>query len=645
MQTSKIGYFFLLCTLISSSLVAQTYLGEEEGLEYLLFDEIPSVMVASKKAEKISDAPGVITVVTSDEIKNFGSVTFWDILQRLGNIQPMGSHLFRDNVVVARGALFNHYENHVLFLIDGRPFRDGSGGGYNATLYQGFPVEMIDRLEIIRGPGSVLYGSNAFDAVINIITKTPGAGTTMSVMGGGGSYGATLGQTMFGYAGDQLKIIANVNYYDDDGWDYESFTAHPALGVQQSSIEYGQEFLTETIGLQYKNFTLNAFHSELDRTIVGIIPAWLVTGGQGDLLNMEYEFIDLGYSQLLGTNHELKTNLTYNRSFFELTGSLEAAISYLGEISLSGSLTETLNYLVGVTVEKPERDQENDELQKIVDYDLTNWSAYAQVDYRPSEKLKLFFGLQHNSPEDISSVTVPRIGGIYYFTPDSGLKVFYSEAFRAAGPIETLVYYPGVILGNQDLEPEIVKTVDCQLFYNNSTLQSSLTVFTSKYEDLVARVIHPTFVPATTTFVNSDELETFGVELEAKIKFTDHLYATLFGSWKEEKDDKLLTPDYMIKCGVSYTPMQGLQFGLFDSFFGEAQKNSGTRLNPEADGAHIVTLNCSFQPTSLPNLTFNVWVRNLFEEEYYFPEFSKGWVNTLPLELDRSVYGKVTLKF
>ena len=173
------------------SVVPSNVVAAAEGTsEQMLFMEIPSIITASKKQEKIQEAPAVVTVITAEEIKDFGCDTLYDVLQRLTSVQMAGSHMLPDNISVIRGDLETHYDNHVLILINGRPFRDSISGGQNGPLYQIFPVDVIDHIEFVRGPGSVLYGSDAFQGVINIITKKPAEGFSAELTAGGGSFGA-----------------------------------------------------------------------------------------------------------------------------------------------------------------------------------------------------------------------------------------------------------------------------------------------------------------------------------------------------------------------------------------------------------------------------------------------------------------------
>ena len=164
---------FILVFFIALTPVKPLFSSEQEFNDLLEMDieELITISIASKREESIENAPGVISIITSDEIKLFGAQNLRDILNRQTNMLVVGSHLFPDNQVSLRAALSAIEDNQVLYLLNGRPFTNTLGGGVHMDIYFNFPIDIIDQIEIIRGPGSVLYGTNAFTGIINIKTK------------------------------------------------------------------------------------------------------------------------------------------------------------------------------------------------------------------------------------------------------------------------------------------------------------------------------------------------------------------------------------------------------------------------------------------------------------------------------------------
>jgi outer membrane receptor for ferrienterochelin and colicin len=129
------------------------------------------VTTASRFEDKLSDAPSIMSVVTSDELRRFSGLTLNEILQTVPGLTGSTQFFIDRSMVSALGDQTKTDGSHILFLINGRPTREVMDGGIISDLLESFPVDILERIEVIKGPGSVLYGSNAFSAVVNLITK------------------------------------------------------------------------------------------------------------------------------------------------------------------------------------------------------------------------------------------------------------------------------------------------------------------------------------------------------------------------------------------------------------------------------------------------------------------------------------------
>jgi outer membrane receptor for ferrienterochelin and colicins len=130
------------------------------------------VVTASKSSETVSDAPGVVSVVTSDELFRFGSVTLREALDRVPGLTGTTASFTDRSMVASRGDQVMSNGGHLLILLNGRPTREILEGGIVSDLLESFPVSVLERIEVVKGPGSVMYGSNAVSGVINLITRS-----------------------------------------------------------------------------------------------------------------------------------------------------------------------------------------------------------------------------------------------------------------------------------------------------------------------------------------------------------------------------------------------------------------------------------------------------------------------------------------
>ena len=155
-----------------------------------------TVVTASRREQSTLEAPNATTVITAEEIRLSGATTLPDLLRRVPGAEVMALGVGSHNSSF-RG--FNQrIANKVLVLLDGRTeYQDFLG----LTLWQGIPVGLdeIERIEVIRGPGSALYGANAMLGVVNIITRSPGTGprAQLSATAGNGNSAGRLEGTFW----------------------------------------------------------------------------------------------------------------------------------------------------------------------------------------------------------------------------------------------------------------------------------------------------------------------------------------------------------------------------------------------------------------------------------------------------------------
>jgi len=646
---------FVAAATLSLMFSNSTVLANDDLLD-LPLEELLNIVVkvASKKNESVKDAPGVISVITRKEIEDFGGTSLVDILNRAPSLQIMSSHLWVQAKSVIRGNLITHTDKHTLILINGRPFRDALQTNSNFAFYNSFPVDLIERIEIMRSPGSVLYGSNATGGVINVITKTSKKEYSSKATAGIGSFGARLGTITTLVKKDKSSLSLGINYFDEEGWDFNAATNHPSLGPVTDSKKYAE--LNKSISAFYDyddKLSAQLFYSDSKYENLGLIPYWSREGYvQGRRL-----FFDIGYRQPLNERWDAKLNLTrntYNKHIFDQVGgdNMDNTHATILELSFAGNIADKDDIVFGVSAERRENYDISEsmpgiELSSIPQSYVDNYYAlYMQADYRLIVPLKLTAGAQYISADGGESHLVPRVGGIYTFRDNMSLKVLYGEAFRSPVPSEEYINLPGVLIGTSGLEHEIVKTTDIQLFIDTSIAEYSLTYFHSTYEDLIERVA-VSVGSSTQTFQNAGDIKLSGFELEAKVQVAAHVYVTGSYIYQKEKNDSLSIPDFMFKSGVSYQ-RGAWTVGLFDSVFGKPKENNplgNLELNPKADVINLLSANLKYTfHTKIP-MDLEIFGTNLLDDNISYTEFSRGWTNTLPIGPGRAVYSKLSLFF
>lgn len=607
-----------------------------------LFDmdlEELTVSVASKRDEKVFDAPSVISVVTREEIFHYGARNLLDILNRVPSLQFTNANLFRNNAVSVRGQSVQHYSNRILFLINGRPFRDSNSGGFNVPLFMNFPIDSISHLEIIRGPGSVLYGTNAFSSVINIITREGPEEGRAYASATYGSYDYRSAEAGVSKGGEDWNILLSGKAFDQEGWEGNFTSEFNTPGsYRQDDTGYG------VLGTaRYKGFSINSFFSKVDQKGISLtFPA-----NQYDLKRI---FIDAGYVQEISGSWEVALNVTFNRFDFVP----QYAKDVITELTVSGEIFQGLNLIFGGSYE----DQDGVTAGFDADYDRQTYSAYFQMDYKARDWLKLVVGGQYNAPSDTQNDFSPRVALVANFDGNWGTKLMYGEAFRTAYAVETFINIPGIIVGDPAIRPEKIATTEVQFFYHSQRFEGALTFYHSKVTDIIVRI---PALSGGSTYSNEGKVIFKGIEFEGK--------ASLGGGWslqgsallQENKDDQgekdtSFSPNITIKAGVSYSSDRGYSIGIFEGFYGTptpiSQVNPAVNeVNPAASSYHLLTANMNFDLNKLLDLNdkiplmLSVYGDNLFNEDIYYPEYNRKNINSFPSYAGRTVYATLKVRF
>jgi len=443
-----------------------SFAGEGEETKELSLQDLLNlkVEVASKSEENLAEAPGVVTVITRQEIRNFNAISLVDALNRAPSTQMISSHLLPQAKLSVRGLMTSHSDNHVLVLINGRPYRDALGYYSNNTIYTSFPVDLIERIEIVRGPGSVLYGSGAIAGVINIVTREPEKPISVMASGGGGSFGGKMASGTALLSWHDVKLSVGGNYFNEDGWDFSARTKIGPL-VQDSTMKYGEDNKAVAAFLEYKR--LRAQFSYVNSTYddLGIVPVWAAAGRSWNARL----FADVGYTQPITEGWSASLNATRNgweKHIVSPAGPLfggdnqDRSDATVYEGTLRGRLGEKGNLVAGAAAENRSNydivvvDSAVSQTPAIPTlYDEWLYSGYASMDYRVFDPLKLIAGFQYDRAPHGKQALVPRLGAIYSFTEDIALKLLYGQAFRVATPLEEYVFIPNVLSGNKDLDP------------------------------------------------------------------------------------------------------------------------------------------------------------------------------------------------
>lgn len=181
----------------------------------LLSMEIPTVVTASRREQKITTVPYAMTVITAEDIRRSGARSVPDALRLAAGVDV--AELSHGNYAVSPRGFHGFFSDKVVVLVDGRQIYDTIYGGTPWGNWA-FQLEDVDRIEVIRGPGGVTWGANAVNGVINVITKDPKDQLGLTAAGGGGSRGTSKEHVGYAFEIDKLRMRISSEYEGGDGF-------------------------------------------------------------------------------------------------------------------------------------------------------------------------------------------------------------------------------------------------------------------------------------------------------------------------------------------------------------------------------------------------------------------------------------------
>jgi iron complex outermembrane receptor protein len=486
----------------------------ELPLEELMKIEVASVSTASKHLQKVTEAPASVSIVTADEIRKFGYRTLADILRSVRGFYVTYDRNYSSLGVRGFGRP-GDYNNRILVLVDGHRVNDAVYEG--VSLGTDFPVDvdLIDRVEIVRGPGSSLYGSNAFFAVVHVITKRARDLERVEVSGDAGSYRTYKGRLSGGVRTRWgLDALASGSYYDSAGRNrlfYPEFD-DPATNNGVARDADGDSFYDVMTTWSYGDFTL--------RGVYGYRKKHVPTGAFGTLFNDpdtytvdETGWLDLQYEHTFADDVELTARLFYDHYNYYgdyvygdpgATPPTRVVNRDVGQGDWWGAELRVTKALWGrhrLTVGGEYRDnfslvQRNYDRAPRTVYEDDRRSSrtgalYGQQEIVVRKDFLLTLGLRYDYYETFGPAVNPRVALIYNPAGPTTVKLLYGEAFRPPNAYE--LYYAGVgYKGNPDLEPETVRTGELVLErYLGEHFLLVGSAFYSKVENLINQETDP----------------------------------------------------------------------------------------------------------------------------------------------------------
>lgn len=624
------------------------------SLHQLMQIEVPTVFSASKFQQKATEAPSSVTVISLDEIKRYGWRTLGDLL---ASVQGFSITYDRSQQFLgARGVNLGDFNSRVLVLINGHRINNDLNDG--AALGTAFPldVDLIDRVEIVRGPGSVLYGNNAFFGVVNVITRQGKQVNGAEASGAYGSFNAASGRVTLGRRfTNGLDVLLSGTVYHTDGprsLFYPAFnTPLQNNGVAHNLDEDG--FGSFFGSAHYQDFTLEGafIHREKGNPTA----QYLTTFDDSRLRTVDARgYATLRYAHKFTDTLDVSAAVYYDRSDFQIgyprpSGSPAPGPFFFkeqqtgewagGEAQVNKKIRDCHQLSLGVEYRKDFKQEDHlfevePTAANVLDVHdrRQNYGLFAQDDFTVTTNLHLNAGVRYDQYYDrhdsFTPSWSPRAAIIYDPFSQSTFKFLYGTAFRNPSFYELSEQ---ATLGDR---PKPEKITSYEVDYEQGIglhWRSSVALFYNRMDDL-----NDIQNGAFTNF-NAD---TLGTELALEGIWENGIRTRVSYSLQHTENrhtDSGLpdSPMHLVKANISVPLwrdkiLAGLEFQyissshtIFTDVFGNTQ--------PGPDALDFAILNFTLYSHNLvKNLDASASLYNLLDNKYGVPATRFHFQNVIP---------------
>lgn len=637
---------FVLALLLAGPGLAETAsMLEFDAEEAIVFQEIPSVYGVSKFEQKVTEAPSFVTLITSDEIRKYGYRTLAEVLASVTGFFVTYDRNY--NYLGVRG--FNRpgdFNTRILILVDGHRLNDNLYDQGAIGTESPIDVDLIDRVEVIRGPSSSLYGTNAFFGVINVITKRGRDIKGIEVSGEIGSWESYKGRVTYGDKfASGIEVLLSGSYYDSEGQDilfYEEFvptgSTDPTDGLtfRADDDQYPSVFGK----LAFRDFTLQAGFVSREKGIPTAAYGTFFPTNQTRSID-ERAYVFLKYEHQFASNLNVSVRAFYDRFYYQG--------DYLYDVAAAPpppSLVLNRDRSVGewwgaeAKVDKRFFDSHNvtagfefrdNFRQDLRNADVTAPTATFLDDKRDSRNVAIFFqdefsilenlilnaGVRYDYYESFGSTVNPRVALIYNLEKTT-FKALYGMAFRGPNPYERFYVGTGFI-GNPNLDPENITTYELVVEHSlTAYIRATIAGYFYRIDDLISQEA----VGPDLQFQNRGKTEAKGLEFQLEMDDKGPLgIAGRFGYALQNAEDRRTngrltnSPTHLVNLNVIAPLFEDKLFAGLEVFYMSNRKT----LAGFTTSDYTVTNLTLFSKNVIKGVEVSASVRNLFDRDYSDP--------------------------
>ena len=618
----------------------------KQDLFALSLEELGNIPItgATLTEKSLRDVPAAVTIFTRSDLRALAVNNLEDLMNRVPGLQAYrGSESSTAYSSSIRGRRVAASNREVLVLLNGMKIDGYYAGGISSTLPL-LPLDNIERVEFIRGPGSAVYGSNAYTGVINLVTVRD----VNEVALGAGDNQHLEGHWQHSFSTGNLRGATFLQGRDDQGEDY---SVQDTLNPQQTTTDDPYS----TFNLQQQFFIGDDTRIQLTGAQAKAENYYVLGNIDNGFNQYEFDFAGLMLEQNLYWHDDISSRLALGWKYSRLAP--QGTVTPLpngDKLSIKVDIRSTEYWLdwhndwqlghrsslqFGGEYRHPQiihaEGHSNYDLAEVVSgtFPLTEYDGFSNR-YQVNEKShadvvglysqwqmdwtsrwNTIVGLRYDTYSQIGDNVSPRLGLLFHADRYNTFKLLRGEAFRAPQAGELYTTNNPVLRGNPDLEPETVTTSELIWLHQRERGHLSLNYFYNEFED----AIDQTIVNGVRVYQNMPDTNiSDGVEAELQAELMEGLKLLATATWL------IKTPDTFFREARDLYSLTGLydrgkRYGSISGYYRSNRETlvSGGSQRQTLDSYWVVDLKAGYRWT--PRLRTEMEVLNLLDKEYFTP--------------------------
>lgn len=632
---------FLLVIICNAAFYSSAYSQKQErDINLISLDSLLNVQIssASRYRQKSFEAPSAVSIISYEEIEKFGYQTLGEVLSSLG-----GFYLSYDrnySYLGVRGfSRPTDYNNRILVLINNHPTNEVVFGSSSMGTELGLPLSSIEKIEVVRGPGSSLYGTGAMFSVVNIVTKKGNEFDKGTLSLGGNSLSGYSGTVNFGKEFENgVELFLSTEYFNQRGNDlyfeeYDNPSTNNGIAVGLDKDNYVGLFAV----VNYKQLQFQGKYSTREKYIPTASYYTDFNDSRAKTTDAS-AFSELSYVVPFANDNKL--TLAASLDYYDYKGTYPYGSSLLFDegiaawtilnaqfdwiVSSADHFIAGIEYKGNLNARYNEHDETGDLFNKDVQSSIR--SIYLHNEFQPLPNLSLIASLRYDDGTFSRNLFSPR-GAVVYNLGGTALKLIYGSAYRSPNLYE--LYYEDEATNfkpSVSLSAEKITTLEFVTEHKVlDNLYAALSIYKYKVNDLIDQEYDE--ADSSLQFINYGKVSTAGFEadinyypMEGARAFFRYSYH--YASYQEQKTNLSNSPKHLLRAGFVF-PLFNLIY-CAPEFFYESERY--TVYNTMTEDFLLTNLTLTTK-TLFDRFKVSFAVKNLFNVSYKHPG---GFEHTQP---------------